>query len=126
MSLYVGIDVSKAALDVAFGSDGDVVLVANDENGIGELAGQVVKAGPELVVLEATGGYEYLLAAALAAKEVPVAVVNPRQVRDFAKATGHWPRPTSLTREFWPRFAKAIRARPRPLPTPRPRNSTSS
>jgi hypothetical protein len=46
MSLYVGIDVSKAALDVAFGSDGDVVRVANNENGIGELVGQVVKAGP--------------------------------------------------------------------------------
>ena len=71
MSLYVGIDVSKAALDVAFGSDGDVVRVANDENGIGELVGQVVKAGPALVVLEATGGYEYLVAAALAGKEVP-------------------------------------------------------
>ncbi len=118
MSLYVGIDVSKAALDVAFGSDGDVVRVANDENGIGELVGQVVKAGPALVVLEATGGYEYLVAAALAGKEVPVAVVNPRQVRDFAKATGVLAKTDKIDARILARFAEAIRPKPRPLPTP--------
>ena len=116
--LYVGIDVSKAALDVALGSDGQVLKVANEEGAIAELVCQVVKAGPALVVLEATGGYEYLVAAALAAKGIPVAVVNPRQVRDFAKATGVLAKTDKIDARILARFAEAIRPEPRPLPTP--------
>lgn len=116
--LYVGIDVSKATLDVAFGSDGDVIQVANDDTGIAELVVRIAKAVPALVVLEATGGYEWLVAAALAGKGIPVAVVNPRQVRDFAKATGVLAKTDRIDARVLARFAEAIRPEPRPLPTP--------
>ena len=116
--LYVGIDVSKATLDVAFGSDGQMIQSANDEAGISDLVTRLVKAAPELVVLEATGGYESLVAAALAGKEVPVAVVNPRQVRDFAKATGVLAKTDRIDAHVLARFAEAVKPEPRPLPTP--------
>ena len=116
--LYVGIDVSKATLDVAFGSDGNVVQAANDDSGIAELVVRVAKAVPALVVLEATGGYEWLVAAALAGKGIPVAVVNPRQVRDFAKATGVLAKTDRIDARVLARFAEAIRPEPRPLPSP--------
>ena len=116
--LYVGIDVSKATLDVAFGSDGQIIQSANDEAGISDLVTRLVKAAPELVVLEATGGYESLVAAALAGKEVPVAVVNPRQVRDFAKATGVLAKTDRIDAHVLARFAEAVKPEPRPLPTP--------
>jgi transposase len=70
------------------------------------------------VVLEATGGYEYLVAAALAGKGIAVAVVNPRQVRDFAKATGVLAKTDKIDARILARFAEAIRPEPRPLPTP--------
>lgn len=117
-ALYVGIDVSKAMLDVALGSGGEVVQVANDETGIPALVARLVKAAPELVVLEATGGYEWLVAAALAGKEVPVAVVNPRQVRDFAKATGVLAKTDKIDARVLARFAEAVKPEVRPLPTP--------
>ena len=63
--LYVGIDVSKATLDVALGSDGELVQGSNDESGIAALVSRITQAAPVLVVLEATGGYEWLVAAAL-------------------------------------------------------------
>ena len=85
---YVGIDVAKATLDVAIGSDGEMVQVENSEAGIAQLVKRLGEAAPALVVLEATGGYESLVAAAVAGREIAVAIVNPRQVRDFAKATG--------------------------------------
>ena len=116
--LYVGIDVSKATLDVAFGSDGEVVQVANDDGGIAELVVRVMKAVPALVVLEATGGYEWLVAAALAGRGIAVAVVNPRQVRDFAKATGVLAKTDRIDARILARFAEAIRPEPRPLPSP--------
>ena len=116
--LYVGIDVSKATLDVAFGSDGQIIQSANDEAGISDLVTRLVKAAPELVVLEATGRYESLVAAALAGKEVPVAVVNPRQVRDFAKATGVLAKTDRIDAHVLARFAEAVKPEPRPLPTP--------
>lgn len=117
-ALYVGIDVSKATLDVAIGSAGEVVQVGNDETGVGKLAGRLVKAGPALVVMEATGGYESLVAAALVGKGIPVAVVNPRQVRDFAKATGALAKTDRIDARVLARFAEAIRPEPRPLPSP--------
>jgi transposase len=117
-SLYVGIDVSKATLDVAFAADGDLVQVTNDEAGIGELVARLVKDAPELVVLEATGGYESLVAAAVAEKGVAVAVVNPRQVRDFAKATGVLAKTDRIDARVLARFAEAVQPEPRPLRTP--------
>src|SRR5438477_6688142 len=87
-AMFVGIDVAKAHLDLAVRPSGEQWRVPNDEAGIGQVLARVQALQPTLVVLEATGGLEVPLAAALAAAGVPVAVVNPRQVRDFAKAVG--------------------------------------
>jgi len=114
---YVGIDVSKATLDVAFGSDGEVLQVPNDEGGIGRLLARLEEAAPGLVVLEATGGYESLVAGAIAGQGISVAVVNPRQVRDFAKATGVLAKTDGIDARVLARFAEAVRPEPRPLPT---------
>ena len=83
---FVGIDVAKAQLDVAIGPNGESFSVANDETGISELLRRLEPA--DLVIIEATGGLEVPVASALATAGIAVAVVNPRQVRDFARATG--------------------------------------
>jgi transposase len=114
---YVGIDVAKATLDVALGSDGEILQVANDEAGIAELVTRLSHASPKLVVLEATGGYEALVAGAVAGQGIPVAVVNPRQVRDFAKAMGVLAKTDRIDARVLARFAEAVRPEPRPLPT---------
>ena len=85
---FVGIDVSKAQVDVAVRPTGQRWVVSYDETGIKELVSQMVDLCPAMVLLEATGGLELPLVAALAAAALPVVVVNPRQVRDFARATG--------------------------------------
>ncbi len=87
-SVIVGIDVSKAMLDVAVRPAGVTLRFTNDEAGIVALVAEMKARTPALIVLEATGGFETSSVAALAAAALPVAVVNPRQVRDFAKATG--------------------------------------
>jgi transposase len=114
---YVGIDVAKATLDVAIGGDGELVQVENNEAGIVQLLQRLGEAAPALVVLEATGGYESLVAAAVAGKGIAVAIVNPRQVRDFAKATGVLAKTDSIDARVLARFAEAVRPEPRPLPT---------
>ncbi|MDA1349912.1 MAG: IS110 family transposase [Chloroflexi bacterium] len=86
--VFVGIDVSKDWLDVAVRPTGTAWRAAQDEAGINALVQQLVELQPRLVVLEATGGYETLLVVALGTADVPVAVVNPRQVRDFARSQG--------------------------------------
>src|SRR5215831_10496180 len=87
-AIFVGIDVSKATLDVALRPSGEHWASPNDEAGIAELVDRLRPLGPQLIVLEATGGLERLVVAAVALAALPVAVVNPRQARDFAKATG--------------------------------------
>lgn len=114
---YVGIDVAKATLDVAIGSDGELVQVENNEAGIAQLIQRLGEVAPTLVVLEATGGYESLVAGAIAGREIAVAVVNPRQVRDFAKATGVLAKTDRIDARVLARFAEAVRPEPRPLPT---------
>ena len=114
--LYVGIDVSKGNLDVAIVPSGEVWHTTNDEVGIGELKGRLATHRPTLVVMEATGGYELPLAAALGASGLPVAVVNPRQVRDFAKATGKLAKTDVIDAQVLARFALAVRPTPRLLP----------
>jgi transposase len=114
---YVGIDVAKATLDVAIGSDGEMVQVENNEAGIGQLIQRLSEVAPTLVVLEATGGYESLVAGAIAGREIAVAVVNPRQVRDFAKATGVLAKTDRIDARVLARFAEAVRPEPRPFPT---------
>src|SRR5262245_45738041 len=85
---FVGIDVSKATLDVAVRPTGTTFRVANDPDGIAALVDRLRPLAVALVVLEATGGYEAPTAAALQVAGLPVAAVNPRQARDFARATG--------------------------------------
>ena len=114
---YVGIDVAKATLDVALGSDGELVQVENSETGIARLLEQLGEVAPTLVVLEATGGYESLVAGAIAGRGIAVAVVNPRQVRDFARATGVLAKTDRIDARVLARFAEAVRPEPRPLPT---------
>lgn len=114
---YVGIDVAKATLDVAIGSDGEVVQVENNEGGIARLLERLGAVSPTLVVLEATGGYESLVAGAVAGQGIAVAVINPRQVRDFAKATGVLAKTDRIDARVLARFAEAVRPEPRPLPT---------
>jgi transposase len=85
---YAGIDVAKDRLDVVLRPSGEYVEATNDERGIRSVVRRLRKENVALAVLEATGGLEQPAAAALALAGVPVAIVNPRQLRDFAKATG--------------------------------------
>jgi transposase len=117
VEIFVGIDVSKARLDVSVAPSGETFSSENDSDGIEETTRRVVALKPALVVLEATGGFEAAAVAALAV-QVPVAVVNPRQVRDFAKATGRLAKTDALDAEILARFAQAIRPQVTPLPSP--------
>ena len=113
---FIGIDVSKATLDLHARPAGEVLQVANDTDGIAALVARVLRWAPELVVLEATGGLEHPAAAALAEARVSVAVVNPRQARDFAKATGKLAKTDAIDAAVLAHFAEAIRPQARPLP----------
>ena len=114
--LFVGIDVSKSTLDVAVLPTGEAWTSPNDPDGVAALVARVAELGPVLVVLEATGRYEAACAAALATDGVPVAVVNPRQARDFAKATGRLAKTDALDAAVLALFAERVRPEPRPLP----------
>jgi transposase len=114
---HVGIDVSKERLDVCSLPDGGTFSVANDRAGIDELIARLLEGvRPELVVLEATGKYERPAAVAVAAAGIAVAVVNPRQARDFAKAAGRLAKTDRIDAEVLARFAGAVGPRPSVLP----------
>ena len=113
--IYVGIDVAKAQVDVAVRPGGDRREVSNDPAGIAALVAQMQQLNPAALVLEATGGLELPLVAALAAASLPVVVVNPRQVRDFARATGRLAKTDSLDAAVLAHFAEALRPPRRPL-----------
>ena len=113
--IYVGIDVAKVRVDVAIRPGGDRCEVSNDEAGIAALVVQMQELNPAAVVLEASGGLELPLVAALAAASLPVVVVNPRQVRDFAKATGRLAKTDTLDAAVLAHFAEAVRPPLRPL-----------
>jgi transposase len=113
----VGIDVAKNHLDVAVGVDGPAWSVANVEVGIGTLLDELRARTCELVVLEATGGFEVAVTTALAAAGIPVVVINPRQARDFARATGQLAKTDQLDARILALFAERVRPEPRPLPT---------
>lgn len=114
--LFVGIDVAKATLDVAVRPTAETWTVGNDEAGITALVTQLQTVTPTLVVLEATGGFQGALAAALAAAGLPVVVVNPRQVRAFARALGILAKTDRIDARVLAHFADAVRPTPRPLP----------
>jgi transposase len=115
VTTFVGIDISKAHLDVCIRPSGEAFRVANDEAGRAELVAKLAIAAPELVVLEATGGFEIAVAAALALGGIRLAVVNPRQVRDFAKATGRLAKTDKLDAAVLAQFADVVRPEPRAL-----------
>jgi transposase len=114
--IFVGIDISKSTLDVAIWPSGKQWSVDNDATGIKELIEQLRGFNPALIVLEATGGLEVYLAGELAVSGFPVVVVNPRQVRDFAKAIGKLAKTDKIDAQVLAQFAQAVRPVPRPLP----------
>jgi transposase len=119
---FVGIDVSKAHLDVAARPAGAAFRIGNDPAGLAELVGRLAPLAPALVVVEATGGFELPAVAALQAAGLPVAAVNPRQARDFAKATGRLAKTDRIDAEALAHFAEAVRPAARP-PAPAERRA---
>jgi len=115
MSL-IGIAVAKVRLEFACRPNGEAGAVSNDDGGIGELVARCRALTPTLIVCEATGGYEAALVAALATAGLPVVVVNPRQVRDFAKATGQLAKTDAIDAQILALFAERVRPAPRALP----------
>jgi transposase len=113
--MFAGIDVSKDRLDVQLRPGAEAFTVARDGQGLEQLVARLVAAGPELVVLEATGGFEITVAAALAAAGLPLAVVNPAQIRAFARAIGRLAKTDRLDAELIARFAEQVRPEPRPV-----------
>ena len=113
---FVGIDVAKAQLDIALRPSGERWAVPNDASGVMTLVDRVQALHPALIVLEATGGLERAVTSALATAGLPVVVVNPRQVRDFARATGQLAKTDALDARALAHFADVIRPTRRPLP----------
>jgi transposase len=114
--MCVGIDVAKAELVISVLPGPERFTVENDEPGVRALARRIAASRPQLIVLEATGGYELLAVAALAAVALPVVVVNPRQVRDFAKATGQLAKTDRIDADILARFADVVRPEVRIIP----------
>lgn len=113
--IYVGIDVSKDRLDVHVRPSGEAFAVARDGKGLDELIERLVALSPTLVAVEATGGFETIVAAALAGAGMPLAVVNPAQVRHFAQAVGRRAKTDPIDAEVIARFAEAAKPEPRPV-----------
>jgi transposase len=116
VQLFVGIDVAKAPLDVALRPPGERWAVVHDDTSMATLVARLQAMHPTLMVLEATGGYQRAVVAALAAAGLPVAVVHPRHARDVAKATGPWAKTEALDARALAQVAEAVRPTPRPLP----------
>ena len=112
---FIGIDVAKAQLDIAARPSGDRWQVDNGPDGWATLVEQLRQLQPTLIVLEATGGFEAGAVATLAAAGLPLVVVNPRQVRDFARATGQLAKTDAISAAVLARFADVIRPPVRPL-----------
>lgn len=119
--MFIGIDVAKDRLDVHVRPVGESFVVARDGEGIEELARRLSAVTPTLVVLEATGGFETVVAAGLAAAGLPVAVINPRQIRDFARATARLAKTDTLDAAVIAHFAEAVNPPVRLLADPQQR-----
>jgi len=115
MEAFVGIDVSKDRLDVHLRPAGESFAVARDGKALAALVERLLALAPALVVMEATGGYETVVASALAAAQLPLSVVNPRQIRDFARATGKLAKTDRLDAAAIAHFAEAVRPPVRPI-----------
>jgi len=114
--ITVGIDVSKDRLDVAVRPSGEVFAVERNGAGLERLVARLQELSPDVVALEASGGFETIAAAALAAAALPVVVVNPAQIRAFAKAIGQRAKTDPIDAGVIAHFAQATRPQPRPLP----------
>lgn len=115
--VFVGIDVAKDRLDVHVRPSGDAFAVARDSEGVAALVERLAGLKPWLIVLEATGGFETVVAGALAAMDLPLAVMNPRQIRDFARSVGRLAKTDTLDAEIIALFAERVRPEPRPIPS---------
>lgn len=113
--IFVGIDVAKEHLDIAVRPNGKSWTINNDEQSAMELAIKLKELRPAVVVMEATGGYEMCVASIMTTTGLPVAVVNPRQVRDFAKSTGKLAKTDTLDAQVLAHFGEAIRPEVRSL-----------
>ena len=114
--VFAGVDVSKTRLDVALSTSEATWGVPNSDAGVRELVERLLVVAPSLVVMEATGGFEVPAAAALAAAEIPVVIANPRQIRDFAKATGQLAKTDAIDARILALFAARVRPAIRALP----------
>ncbi len=114
-AIWVGVDVSKQRLDVAIRPAGEVLTIGNDEAGIKALTKVLKEWSPQLIVLEATGGHEYAAAYCLMKAGLAVAVVNPRQVRDFARAVGKLAKTDPIDAQILAHFGEAVQPPPRPI-----------
>jgi transposase len=113
--VFVGIDVSKDSLDVAIGPGKEIITFTNDQKGVDALIKKLSRIGPELIVLESTGGYERLATSSFVEARLPVVIVNPRQVRDFAKSAGILAKTDAIDARVITRFAAAVKPDVRPL-----------
>lgn len=114
--IFIGIDVAKDRLDINIQPSGEAFTVTRDEAGLAELTHRAAALGPVVIALEATGGYEVVVAATLAAAALPVVVVNPRQIREFARSTGRLAKTDALDARAIATFAAAVRPVVRPVP----------
>jgi transposase len=113
--VFVGVDVCKDSLDVAIGLGKDIITFANDQKGVDALLKKLSGIDAELTVFESTGGYELLAASSLAESGLPVVIINPRQVRDFAKSAGILAKTDAIDARVIARFAEAVKPDVRPL-----------
>lgn len=115
---FVGIDIAKDSVDVCIDPDAEVMHVAYDNKGVATICQRLKAISPTLIVMEATGGLETRLASELAALGLSVAVINPRQARDFAKATGQLAKTDRVDAAVLAAFARAIRPQARAMKDP--------
>lgn len=113
---YVGVDVSKDRLDVAVAPTGETHSFANDRKGIRDLIDTLSSVSPTIIVPEATGGLEIVAAAELGLAGLSVAIINPRQARDFAKAMGRLAKTDTIDAGVLADFAQRVQPEPRPMP----------
>jgi transposase len=116
MDVFVGIDVAKDRLDVAVRPSGESFVVARTGAGISELTTKLTTLSAQIIAIEATGGFETVVAAALAAAQLPIVVVNPAQIRAFAQALGKRAKTDPIDAAVIAHFVEATKAQPRPLP----------
>lgn len=114
-AIFVGIDVSKDRLDVHVRPTGEAFVVTRDGNGLQQLIDRLRSLSPTLVAVEATGGFETIVAAAVAGAQLPLAVINPAQIRHFAQAVGQRAKSDPIDAAVISRFAEAVRPEPRPV-----------